>query len=144
MELCFKCNINPKLSYRSYCRECDNERQKSYRKNNPNKTLQWHQTRMNKWAEQCGIYGVKCLATGDFYIGQSIRIPKRIHEHYNKSNPRKPIKMLELMQQYPTSAFIWGVIEYCDKKMLEIREEFWISNLNPSINTYESKLAQPK
>ena len=144
MKLCFKCDSKPRIPHRSYCHECNNEHQKTYRKNNPDITKQWHQNRMNKWAEYCGIYGIKCLVTGDFYVGKSIRIPKRIHEHYNKSNFRKPIKMIELMKHYPTSAFIWGVIEYCNKEMLETKEAFWISNLNPSINIYELKLATVK
>ena len=136
MKKCYTCNINPRTKGKSYCKECESNRSKQYRKLNPHLVTQWNKNRMNKFKQHCGIYLLKCIVTGDFYIGKSTRIPKRIHEHLTDTKRNTSQQIVSLIQKYSHSSFIWGVIEYCDEEILDKKEQYYINKLQPTLNNY--------
>ena len=76
-----------------------------------------------------GIYRVYNKNTNRNYIGQSIDIHKRWAQHKNNLIKQKEhsIWMLDWVQHGPES-FEWEIIEECEKKSLNEREEHWINH----------------
>ena len=75
-----------------------------------------------------GIYGIRNLKTGQWYIGQSIDIPKRIRGIWSKlkckynENP-----MLQMgYNQDGKALFCAVVLEYAPRKNLDELEQKWI------------------
>lgn len=85
-----------------------------------------------------GVYMVKCLLTGNCYVGQSIKPYRRRIEHFSKYQSKKNQtnpKLQADMKQYGKNAFVFGIIEHCESEQLLEREKYWIQNLNPTYNT---------
>ena len=73
------------------------------------------------------IYCVYCLITGKKYIGKTRqKITTRIKQHY-KDRKRLNYLFYRAINKYGWKSFIWGIIEECDIKVLNEREEYWIS-----------------
>ena len=97
-----------------------------------------------------GIYGL--TFKGEiFYIGQSVRIEKRVQEHLNwrrnireiekKRKERGRLTAAEALQ-YQRYMFIgqhendidYVILEECDEFNLDANEEYWINKYKPQFN----------
>ena len=94
-----------------------------------------------KYTEEYGRYrtaGVYKITFGDdFYIGSSMDLQKRADQHYYAMrNWKDSIKLNEAWDKY--KEFNFDVIEYVDstkpKWFLRSREQYWITQLNPTLN----------
>jgi len=95
-----------------------------------------------------GIYQIKNLTTGKFYIGSATNINKRFSQH--KDDLRKCVHDNGYLQnawnKYGEQDFVFNVLEYCKKdKLLEL-EQSWFDwtdccnrdkgyNINPNANS---------
>ena len=81
---------------------------------------------MNHWdtvKKVRGIYKVTNKINGKVYIGQSVDIGKRWHQHMTAKDD---IYFHKAIQKYGVENFEWEVIEQCKKKDLDEREIYWI------------------
>ena len=81
---------------------------------------------MNHWdtvKKVRGIYKVTNKINGKVYIGQSVDIGRRWHEHMAAKDD---IYFHKAIQKYGVENFEWEVIEKCKKKDLDEREIYWI------------------
>ncbi len=76
------------------------------------------------------IYKITNTITGDFYIGQTRDLDRRIREH--KVNP--PPNMKEDVKEYGWGAFKFEILEECSEDILTEKENFYISTLKPPYN----------
>lgn len=76
----------------------------------------------------CGIYKITNLQTNQCYIGQSVDLRNRLRDHIkaglgiSSSNNRFYTEMKALGPE----AFMYEIIEECEKEQLNERERFWI------------------
>lgn len=76
-----------------------------------------------------GIYGIRCEASGRFYVGQSFDVAARIAEHANsQTNGRSG--MSREMRRYGLESFTVKLLEEVgDLSQLDYRERFWMESL---------------
>jgi hypothetical protein len=81
--------------------------------------------------KQCGIYKVKNLINGDFYIGQSINMNTRKNYHFSKlrKGEHHNIHLQRAFNKYGAENFIFEIILYCEEFELT-RYEQSIFDLN--------------
>ena len=73
----------------------------------------------------CGIYKITNLINNKSYIGQSIDIYTRWHQH--KYADCKPSTIHKAIRKYGLKNFSFEIIEQCKKEELNEREIFWIT-----------------
>lgn len=87
----------------------------------------------------CGIYIITNLINNRIYVGQTqrkfidrwkdhIRVLKRL-DTVTKKSP-----LLQAFQKCGLENFDFKVLEYCDKELLDNREQFWICQLGANTN----------
>lgn len=76
-----------------------------------------------------GIYGFCNKENGKWYVGQAVKIQKRINTHLWMLRHGKHRN--ELMQKdwlmFGEKAFFWKVLEECDEEQLDEKEVYWIA-----------------
>jgi group I intron endonuclease len=72
------------------------------------------------------IYCFHCILTGKKYIGKSISISNRLTRHRRNVRNNKVTKFYSAVRKYGWNNFIFGIIEECDKNILDEREVFYI------------------
>ena len=77
-----------------------------------------------------GIYKIQNLINGKVYIGQSINIERRFHQHKYDDSQNSVIH--RAIKKYGIENFSFEVIEECNYKDLDEREIFWIKYYNSS------------
>lgn len=84
-----------------------------------------------------GIYKILNVITGDFYIGSAKSIKDRWWRHKKdlRGNRHHSVYMQRSFNKYGEIAFIFGVIEYCEKENLEDRENYHLSKGKPTYNS---------
>jgi hypothetical protein len=94
-----------------------------------------------------GVYEIRCVPTGDCYIGSSGHIPNRIQAHKAILNSGKlshhSQKLQELWNTYGKSGFEFSVLEYTMGAKYQDRERDYIKTERPSLNTRHSPDAIP-
>lgn len=74
-----------------------------------------------------GIYKITHRASGMSYIGMSVNIMKRWGQHCNFAEAKDRWQSIKTaIHHHGVPAFVFEVIEECDKKDLRKREKFWI------------------
>lgn len=84
-----------------------------------------------------GIYKIKNLTNGKYYIGSAANFYKRMEQHlyYLKKNIHHSIHLQRAWNKYGAHVFIFGLIEEVnDQKQLIQREQFYIDTLAPEYN----------
>lgn len=81
-----------------------------------------------------GIYKITNKTTGDFYIGQSVDVERRIAEH-KTPNASGNKKLHDDIRSLGVDNFSFEVIEECSKDQLNLKELQYIKKLNPYYNT---------
>lgn len=82
-----------------------------------------------------GIYKITNTINGKCYIGQSVNIERRWNEHRSSSRLGSSSPLLyKAIRKYGLSKFIFEIVEECSIDLLDNRETYWISKLNPEYN----------
>ena len=75
-----------------------------------------------------GIYKITDIASGKCYVGQSVNLAERWKQHIKRGvgadTPTKN-KLYPVMKKLGPENFTFEVIEKCDRKVLDEREDFW-------------------
>jgi group I intron endonuclease len=72
------------------------------------------------------IYCAHCTVTGKKYIGKTIQdLSQRIRQHY-KDRKRLNYLFYRAINKHGWDSFVWGIVEECDIKFLNKKEEYWI------------------
>ena len=91
-------------------------------------------------SDKCGIYIIKNDINNKVYIGQSINIYKRIQEHFWKAECLKDISynsaLHSAIRKYGKEHFYYEVLEECDEKNINKREQYYIKFFNAIENGY--------
>ena len=84
----------------------------------------------------CGIYKIENLVTKDCYIGQSIRLRKRLIQHLGdlKDGRHCNIHFQRAFLEYRHENFIFKVILYCEPFELTRYEQTLVNLLEPTYN----------
>lgn len=83
-----------------------------------------------------GIYRITNIKTGDFYIGQSRRIERRMNQHFEKNVAWTHSKRFqEDIEKYGKDSFRFEVLEECEECELVAKEAEYIKKLKPTYNT---------
>lgn len=91
----------------------------------------------------CGIYCLFNTYNGKRYIGSSQDIYNRMHEHLHllKRNKGHNQHLQNAWNKYGEDAFEFYVLEYCKPDVRFIREQWYITNLQPEYNLTENVVA---
>jgi hypothetical protein len=91
-----------------------------------------HQTEKLKVARDAlnGVSGVYCIThtvSETMYVGSSVDIGLRLMDHmfYGSTNPH----LLNAIAKYGLAAFVFSILEFCSKKALLEREQFYLDKL---------------
>lgn len=84
-----------------------------------------------------GIYGLRCVVTGKWYVGQSLDIQSRMGD-YRNLRCKNQRKLYYALKKYGYDGFEKSIIETCDpvEWILDYREMYWIRHLNSVENGY--------
>jgi len=76
----------------------------------------------------CGIYGIKNLANGKIYVGQSVEMEKRknLHLYYLRRGTHYNAHLQSAFLKYGESNFEFHILEEVSENMLDVRECAWI------------------
>lgn len=88
--------------------------------------------------ENCGIYAIKNNENGKLYIGQSSNIHLRLKGHISalKMNRHNNMHLQRSWNKYGNDSFSFEIIELCDVKDLDAREEHYINKYDSIKNGY--------
>ena len=88
-----------------------------------------------------GVYKITNTITGDFYIGSSKDVKRRLVHHkcpsVHKRCPNNP--MYQDMQKYGTNKFVFEVLEEVEPEQLKETEQKFIETLKPAYNSNNAK-----
>lgn len=90
--------------------------------------------------EASGVYKMINIISGNFYIGSSKNISKRIgaHRYAIKNKKHDNVRIQEDAIKYGIDSFKFEVLEYCDFKVTHNREQYYFELLNPTYNVWPS------
>jgi group I intron endonuclease len=75
-----------------------------------------------------GIYKITNKITGKFYVGSTTNLERREYDHFyylsKKSHPN--VKLQNSFNKYGRDAFVFDVIEECERGLLIEREQHWM------------------
>ena len=85
---------------------------------------------------KCGIYEIFNMESGKRYVGSSVDIYNRLHEHvHNLKNNKAHNKHLQSSwNKYGEDCFLYSVLEYCTPDIRFEREQYYIDTLKPEYN----------
>jgi len=83
-----------------------------------------------------GIYLFTNLLNKDQYVGQSIDLAKRLTRYFSLSylNNRNTLVISRALIKYGYANFSISILEYCDKDILNKREQYYINVIKPVYN----------
>ncbi len=83
-----------------------------------------------------GIYQIMCVPNGRIYVGSSSHIHQRWYSHRRvlRLGTHSNDHLQYAWSKYGEAAFVFTVLESCEKEQLEEREQFYISTMKPSFN----------
>lgn len=89
-----------------------------------------------------GIYIIKNILTGKYYVGSSTDINRRLRDHKNclKKNKHHSIKLQRAWNKYGSASFIFESIQYCNREDLKSNEQYWIDHFDSYKKGYNCTL----
>lgn len=84
-----------------------------------------------------GIYRWVNTLTGDSYVGSSVDLSPRVRKYFNFNylkNHKNKMIICNALLKYGYSNFSFEIIEYCDKKDVISREQYYLDTLAPKYN----------
>ena len=90
-----------------------------------------------------GIYYFCNLTNGKRYVGSSVNIYNRLHEHLHnlRGNKSHNQHFQNAWCKYGEDSFIYGVLEFCDPEIRFDREQHYIDSLCPEYNLTNNVVA---
>lgn len=90
-----------------------------------------------------GVYIVKNIITGDFYIGSSVNLSRRLNDHRNKlsKNKHHNILLQRSYNKYGVHSFSFSIVCHCDINLILYLEQQYILSMKPTYNIAESTSA---
>lgn len=90
-----------------------------------------------------GIYRIRNNTNGKCYIGSSVDLEMRKAEHfrYLRGGYHANRKLQAAYNKYGEDAFVFDVIEACDKRSLLTREQYYLDQLNFDSNYNIARVA---
>lgn len=87
-------------------------------------------------ASNSGIYKIKCLPSGAFYIGSAYNFRVRWREHTRLLNHNRHVnkKLQAAWNKYGADSFAFTVLIRCDKSEVLRYEQIWMDKLQPTLN----------
>lgn len=83
----------------------------------------------------CGIYTIKNTINGNQYIGKSVNIEDRFHQHKCelKSGRHRNRHLSNAYNKYGKECFEYEILVECEKNQLPHLEQEWIDKYDPSV-----------
>ena len=96
-----------------------------------------------KSKNRCGIYSIFNLENGKKYVGSSINLYNRLHEHlHNLRNNKAHNKHLQAAwNKYGEESFKFNILEYCETDEQYSKEQYYIDLIHPEYNFAEQVIA---
>lgn len=96
-----------------------------------------------KCKNKCGVYSIFNLINGKRYVGSSIDIYNRLHEHFHnlKNNKAHNKHLQAAWNKYGEDAFKFNILEYCDVDKQFEQEQYYIDLMHPEYNLTEQVVA---
>lgn len=81
----------------------------------------------------CGVYRITCIPTGKIYIGSSVNLRRRWHDHQSRLNAKnaRNLHFQRAWDKYGADAFCFDILEYCNIEEVLIREQYYLNALRP-------------
>lgn len=92
----------------------------------------------NEYKQICGIYKITNIINFKPYVGQSVDIQDRWHQH--KYNNTKDSAIHKAIKKYGIKNFIFEILEECPREQLNEREKYWIAYYDSFYNGYNETL----
>ena len=87
---------------------------------------------------KAGVYLFINKITGDYYVGSSITLSKRMTSHFYQANSSKDTKIVfnRAMRKYKLENFSLGILEFCNPDIIVCSklEQKWIDYYKPRYN----------
>ncbi len=77
--------------------------------------------------DYCGIYLIRNTVDGKVYVGQSVHINRRWHEHKKCAKWGHKSHLYAAIRLYGAEAFVHELLEECPPEMFDAREAFWMA-----------------
>ena len=82
-----------------------------------------------------GVYSVVCKINNKRYVGSSVNVGARLCNHFNRDAKKYQNKeFYKDVLKYGRSAFVWELLEKCERENLIERERFYFDKLKPEYN----------
>lgn len=75
----------------------------------------------------CGIYLLRNIVNGKVYVGQSVHVLRRWHEHKKCAKRGDKSHLYDAIRKYGADMFEHSVLEACTPERLDEREAYWMS-----------------
>lgn len=78
----------------------------------------------------CGIYGIRNVVNGKWYVGQSVDVDKREYNHFLELNHNRHfnIHLQRAFNKYGKDNFEFRILEKIEEGLLDIQERIWIKH----------------
>ena len=85
---------------------------------------------------KCGIYSILNLENGKRYIGSSVNLYNRLHEHWHnlKNNKSHNKHLQSAWNKYGEENFLFNILEFCEPETRFEREQYYMDFINPEYN----------
>lgn len=86
-----------------------------------------------------GVYGITNSINGKRYVGSSSQLSRRKAEHFRalRRGRHYNAHLQRSFSKYGESAFVFEILEYCDKSFILEREQYWIDHSESLMNIRE-------
>lgn len=77
------------------------------------------------------------IESGKSYVGSARNFSIRFKQYFNYNHltdPKRNMAIYKAILKYGYGGFILEILEYCDPKVLLIKEQFYMDKLNPEYN----------
>jgi group I intron endonuclease len=139
IQKCSKFNIISKMSLRTYTTLSNSSSVQAENINFVKKYANAYNRRKVIYTEnqgKSGIYMFTNELTKDIYIGQSSDLARRFKFYFCLSyiKSKKSFIVSRALIKYGYLNFSVTILEYCDKSVLTVREQYYLDKLNPKYN----------
>lgn len=85
---------------------------------------------------KCGIYSIFNLQNGKRYIGSSVDLYNRLHEHWHnlKNNKAYNKHLQSAWNKYEEENFSFNILEFCEPEERFDREQYYMDFMKPEYN----------